>query len=52
MPASVGLDEGHLLPRTLDDLRRHSERFLVIMHGDTLVGCAELAPLSHFSVST
>lgn len=40
------LDEGHLLPRTLDDLRRHAERFLVIMAGDTLVGCAELAPLS------
>lgn len=42
----AALDEGHLLPRTLDDLRRHSERFLVIMHGDALVGCAELAPLS------
>ena len=40
------LDEGHLLPRSLDDLRRHAERFLVIMAGDTLVGCAELAPLS------
>ena len=42
----AALDEGHLLPRTLDDLRRHSERFLVIMHGESLVGCAELAPLS------
>ena len=42
----AALDEGHLLPRTLDDLRRHSERFLVIMQGETLVGCAELAPLS------
>lgn len=42
----AALDEGHLLPRTLDDLRRHSERFLVIMQGDALVGCAELAPLS------
>jgi amino-acid N-acetyltransferase len=40
------LDEGHLLPRSLDDLRRHAERFLVIMAGDILVGCAELAPLS------
>jgi amino-acid N-acetyltransferase len=40
------LDEGHLLPRSLDDLRRHAERFLVIMADDTLVGCAELAPLS------
>ena len=42
----ASLDEGHLLPRTLDDLRRHAERFLVIMSGDVLVGCAELAPLS------
>lgn len=43
---TAALDEGHLLPRTLDDLRRHAERLLVIMAGDTLVGCAELAPLS------
>ena len=43
---TAALDEGHLLPRTLEDLRRHAERFLVIMAGDTLVGCAELAPLS------
>lgn len=40
------LEEGHMLPRTLDDLRRHANRFLVIMAGETLVGCAELAPLS------
>ena len=43
---TASLEEGHLLPRTLDDLRRHAERFLVIMAGDVLVGCAELAPLS------
>jgi amino-acid N-acetyltransferase len=42
----ASLEEGHLLPRTLEDLRRHAERFLVIMAGDALVGCAELAPLS------
>jgi amino-acid N-acetyltransferase len=42
----ASLDEGHLLPRTLDDLRRHAERFLVIMADDVVVGCAELAPLS------
>jgi len=42
----ASLDEGHLLPRTIDDLRRHAERFLVIVAGDALVGCAELAPLS------
>ena len=29
----ASLDEGHLLPRTLEDLRRHAERFLVIMSG-------------------
>ncbi|MCC6163998.1 MAG: GNAT family N-acetyltransferase [Acidobacteria bacterium] len=43
---TASLEEGHLLPRTLDDLRRHAERFLVIVAGDALVGCAELAPLS------
>jgi amino-acid N-acetyltransferase len=43
---TANLEEGHLLPRSLDDLERHAERFLVIMAGDTLVGCAELAPLS------
>ncbi len=42
----ASLDEGHLLPRTIDDLRRHADRFLVIVAGDALVGCAELAPLS------
>jgi amino-acid N-acetyltransferase len=42
----ASLDEGHLLPRTLDDLRRHAERFLVIMADEVVVGCAELAPLS------
>ena len=43
---TASLEEGHLLPRTLDDLRRHAERFLVIMADGQLVGCAELAPLS------
>lgn len=41
--------EGHLLPRALDELRRHAARFLVAEsggdHGE-LLGCAELAPLS------
>ena len=42
------VDVGHLLPRTLDDIRRHVSRFVVAVsssHGD-IVGCAELAPLS------
>ena len=43
---TASLEEGHLLPRTLDDLRRHAPRFVVLLHGDALVGCAELAPLS------
>ena len=41
------LGEGHLLPRTLDDITRHTHRFLVADDGDgRIVACAELAPLS------
>ena len=43
---TASLEEGHLLPRTLEDLRRHAERFLVIVSDGHVVGCAELAPLS------
>ena len=43
---TANLEVGHLLPRTLDDLTRHADRFLVITRGDEVVGCAELAPLS------
>ena len=38
--------EGHLLPRTLSDLKEHAHRFLVATVRGRLVGCAELAPLS------
>lgn len=38
--------EGHLLPRTLDELGRHASRFLIAESGGELMGCAELAPLS------
>jgi amino-acid N-acetyltransferase len=38
--------EGHLLPRTLDEVERRVERFVVARRGRTIVGCAELAPLS------
>ena len=38
--------EGHLLPRSLDELVRHAPRFLVAEAGGELMGCAELAPLS------
>ena len=40
------LEAGHLLPRTLDDITAHATRFLVIVDGDRVIGCAELAPLS------
>lgn len=38
--------EGHLLPRTLDDLERHAERFVVIEEQGAIVACAELMKLS------
>lgn len=49
------VSEGHLLPRELNELRRHADRFLVACLPATetsgsgqmeLVACAELAPLS------
>jgi amino-acid N-acetyltransferase len=44
------LEEGHLLPRALDELAVHAPRFVVALDtsssGDRVVGCAELAPLS------
>jgi N-acetylglutamate synthase-like GNAT family acetyltransferase len=40
------LEEGKLLPRTLDELAVHAPRFVVAESGDQIVGCAELAPLS------
>ena len=44
------LEEGKLLPRTLDELTAHARRFVVavaaVADGDRIVGCAELAPLS------
>jgi len=38
--------EGHLLPRELDELTRHAERFIVCAVGGEIKACAELAPLS------
>jgi len=38
--------EGHLLPRTLDDVRQHAAQFVVCDVGGTLKACAELARLS------
>jgi amino-acid N-acetyltransferase len=42
----ANLDEGHLLPRTLGELSVHAGRFVVAVRGRSIVGCAELAPLS------
>jgi len=43
---SANLAEGHLLPRTLDELAVHATRFVVAARGRRIVGCAELAALS------
>ncbi len=40
------LDEGHLLPRDLAELRLHAGRFIVCDVAGTISACAELAPLS------
>ncbi len=41
------LQEGHLLPRELDELKRHVGHFLVAVKGTRIIACGELAPLSH-----
>ena len=38
--------EGHLLPRELDELRRHANRFVVCDVAGEIKACGELAPLS------
>jgi amino-acid N-acetyltransferase len=43
---SAHLSEGHLLPRSLAELERHANRFVVCDVDGTLMACAELAPLS------
>lgn len=40
------LEEGHLLPRTLNELAARASRFVVAVTGGRVVACAELAPLS------
>ena len=44
------LEEGRLLPRSIDELTAHASRFVVAVEtsagGERIVGCAELAPLS------
>lgn len=36
----------HLLPRTVEEITTRLQRFVVAVHGDEVVGCAELATLS------
>ena len=48
---SANVNTGHLLPRSLEDVRDHAHRFIVAVEGDreedeVVIGCAELAPLS------
>jgi amino-acid N-acetyltransferase len=43
---SASLEEGHLLPRTIDEIAAHSARFVVATRARRIVGCAELAALS------
>jgi amino-acid N-acetyltransferase len=47
---SANLNTGHLLPRSLDDVREHASRFIVAIEQEqdeaVVIGCAELAPLS------
>ena len=43
---SANIKEGHLLPRTLDELTVRASRFVVATRGRQIVGCAELAALS------
>jgi amino-acid N-acetyltransferase len=40
------LEAGHLLPRSIADIEEHASRFVVADADGTVVGCAELAPLS------
>jgi amino-acid N-acetyltransferase len=40
------LGEGHLLPRTLEEIRAHAHRFVVAIADERVIGCVDLAPLS------
>ena len=40
------LQEGHLLPRELDEIAVRADRFVVAVQGKRVLACAELAPLS------
>ena len=40
------IEEGHLLPRTMSDLRRNASRFVVCEIDKEIKACGELTPLS------
>jgi amino-acid N-acetyltransferase len=40
------LEAGHLLPRSLENIEEHAKGFIVAEVSGSVVGCAELAPLS------
>ena len=40
------LTEGHLLPRELDEITTHAQRFIVAVQDEEVLACADLAPLS------
>jgi amino-acid N-acetyltransferase len=40
------LDEGRLLPRALDEIALHADRFVVATRGERIIGCGDLAGLS------
>jgi len=42
----TNLEEGHLLPRSFENVVKHADRFVVALRGRRVVGCAEMAPLS------
>lgn len=43
---SANLEEGHLLPRTLEELTLRAPRFVVAVRVRRIIGCAELVPLT------
>ena len=43
---SAHLEEGHLLPRTLEEVTAHAGRFVVATRGRRIVGCGDLVGLS------
>ncbi len=43
---SANIEAGHLLARSIEEIREHASRFLVAEAAGAVVGCAELARLS------